>query len=69
MPIGVKQIIGENNVNGKTFLKIPLFKEVAKVKAGQTFGELALMANQPRSASGVCLTNCQFAILEKKDYQ
>lgn len=36
---------------------------------GAAFGELALITDQPRSATVVCKTQCSFAVLEKEDYQ
>ena len=43
-------------------------KEVAKLQTGSSFGELALINNEPRKATIMCLTDCHFAVLEKKDY-
>ena len=42
--------------------------EVAKLKTGSSFGELALINNEPRKATIMCLTDCFFAVLEKEDY-
>lgn len=41
---------------------------VANLKSGDSFGELALINNQPRKATIKCLSKCQFAYLEKEDY-
>lgn len=35
---------------------------------GDSFGELALLHNRPRSASILCTQNCDFGVLEKEDY-
>ena len=33
-----------------------------------SFGELALINNEPRAATVKCLTDCSFAVLEQKNY-
>lgn len=38
---------------------------VAILKEGQSFGEMALVSNQPRLASIQCIENCMFGVLEK----
>ena len=38
------------------------------LEKGASFGELALVKEQPRAASIRCLTECHFATLDKKDY-
>ena len=40
-----------------------------QLTSGMSFGELALINNKPRSATIICNENCDFAILEKKDFQ
>ena len=50
-------------------IRIPHSKEVANLKAGETFGELALMTNQPRNATAMCSMDTTFAVIDKKDYQ
>jgi len=45
-----------------------LEKEVAQMEKGQSFGELALIYDTPRSASIQAKTDCHFAVLEKEDY-
>ena len=52
----------------KRMEEIQWFVEVAKLTPGQTFGELALINREPRSASIKCICNCYFATLEKQDY-
>lgn len=50
--------------------EICILKEVAELKEGMSFGELALMENQPRSATVYCKTqNVYFAVLNKKDFE
>ena len=49
--------------------KIDWFVEVAKLKPGENFGELALMNNAPRDATIKAMTDCQFATIQKNDYQ
>ena len=45
------------------------FIEVAKLSAGQSFGELALINDAPRAATVYCLSECIFAVIERKDYE
>ncbi|CAI2382334.1 unnamed protein product [Moneuplotes crassus] len=42
------------------------YMQVAILKSGSSFGELALISLKPRSATIRCLTNCKFAVLAKK---
>ena len=42
---------------------------ITELKTGASFGELALINDDPRAATVVCKTNCHFAYLEKADYQ
>ena len=44
------------------------FVEVVVLETGQSFGELALINDQPRASTVVCLSDCFFAVLEKSDY-
>ena len=41
---------------------------VAQLHSGMSFGELALLKDQPRSATILCNTDCHFAVLGKGDY-
>lgn len=41
---------------------------VNTLEEGMSFGELALIKDQPRAASIQCITECHLATLEKKDY-
>ena len=41
---------------------------VARLHSGMSFGELALIKDQPRAASIICDTDCHFAVLSKEDY-
>ncbi|CDW81356.1 cyclic nucleotide-binding domain containing protein [Stylonychia lemnae] len=43
--------------------------EVAQLKQGQSFGELALISNKPRAATIKCITDTHFLVLFKKDYE
>ena len=45
-----------------------LEKEVSQMVKGQSFGELALIFDQPRAASIQAKTDCHFAVLEKQSY-
>lgn len=42
--------------------------EVAILRTGQSFGELALIANKPRAATIRCMSDTHFAVLSKQDY-
>lgn len=42
--------------------------EVIEYTTGDSFGELAIIKNQPRSASVFCKTECHFGVLEKEDF-
>jgi CRP-like cAMP-binding protein len=41
---------------------------VAQLGSGVSFGELALIKDQPRAASILCATDCHMAVLLKEDY-
>lgn len=53
IPGGIFQMIGGSQKKSGN-VRIPHMKEVARLSSGQAFGELALMTNQPRSASVIC---------------
>jgi len=42
--------------------------EVVEYTAGDSFGEMAIVKKQPRSASVYCKTECHFAVLEKEHF-
>lgn len=44
------------------------FAYKATLNEGSTFGELGLLEGKPRSAMVVCSEDCEFAVIEKKDY-
>lgn len=46
----------------------PMFTEVAKLKDGKSFGELALIQNKPRAATIKCVQDSHFAVLDKAVY-
>ncbi|EAS00948.1 cyclic nucleotide-binding domain protein (macronuclear) [Tetrahymena thermophila SB210] len=43
-------------------------KKVKELSRGESFGELALINDAPRSASIKCIVDCHFAVLDKKNY-
>merc|ERR1712096_97175 len=43
--------------------------EMAVLEAGYSFGELALVNHEPRSATIKCLENCYFAVLSRNDFE
>ena len=52
----------------KKFNKFEWLQRVGNMKIGQHFGELALINDAPRSATVTALTNCEFAILGRNDF-
>ena len=44
------------------------FTEVLVYNTGDSFGELAVMKNQPRAASILCKTDCHFGVLDRADF-
>jgi CRP-like cAMP-binding protein len=44
-------------------------QEVRTYRVGDSFGELALIQNQPRAASIQCKALCHFAVLRREDYE
>lgn len=47
---------------------IKFFNGVALLKSGDSFGELAIINNEPRKATIKCMSDCKFAYLEKQEY-
>ncbi|CAI2376816.1 unnamed protein product [Moneuplotes crassus] len=48
--------------------KIKYLKKVTTLKNGSSFGELALIMDQPRAASVITTKNCHFATLNRKQF-
>lgn len=65
-PTSVSNLLDGKKTNP---VKIWMFKEVAVLGEGKSFGELALETSKPRAATIQCKADTEFAILEKKDYQ
>src|ERR1700680_1567787 len=40
---------------------------LADLRAGEMFGEIALLDGKPRSANATALTNCELMVLERRD--
>lgn len=49
--------------------RTPLQQESIEYKSGNYFGELALLNDQPRSATVKCKTDCHFLLIEKKQFK
>ena len=45
------------------------FEKIMNIKKGDIFGELALLANKKRAATITCMTDCHFAVLDRKSFQ
>lgn len=45
------------------------FQKVLNVKKGDIFGELALISHRRRAATITCMTDCHFAVLDRKNFQ
>ncbi|KAL4455026.1 hypothetical protein ABPG74_006408 [Tetrahymena malaccensis] len=62
-------------IQGKVGINIKLtkqdvdLKQVKELKAGESFGEIALIYKRPRLATIKCLENCIFGVLSQKSYQ
>src|SRR5262245_18333173 len=41
---------------------------VALIKAGEVFGEIALLDGQPRTADATAQTNCELRVIERRDF-
>ena len=59
----------ENLEEIETFENYEWFVEVVRLNEGKTFGELALIKNDPRAANIFSLTECYFATLNKTEYE
>lgn len=49
-----------------------LMNKVNHMKAGECFGELALLSdkeNEPRMATVLCTENCEFAVLDRQSFK
>ncbi len=52
-----------------TFEKEYYLNEVAEKLTGDSFGELALIEDKPRTATIICKEECHFAILDRVNYK
>ena len=65
VPVSINEILDGKKAG---HLKIIHYKEVAQMREGQNFGELALMTSKPRSATIFCNKDTDLAVLDKADY-
>lgn len=66
VPFGINEVLDGKKLGT---IKLQIFKEVAAMGEGKSFGELALMTSKPRAATIQCKKDSEFAVLEKNDYQ
>lgn len=52
----------------RRFQAVKWFTEACKVHEGQSFGELALLSDEPRAATVRTETACEFAVLSRDDF-
>lgn len=52
----------------KKFQKFEWFIDIKTMVEGETFGELALVKNDPRAATIKCDSDCYFGVIDKIDY-
>lgn len=52
----------------KKFSKFEWFIDIKTMGEGETFGELALVKNDPRAATIKCESDCYFGVIHKQDY-
>ena len=45
------------------------YNDVAHLRPGASFGELALIKNKPRAATIRCLKHCEFAVIARSDFK
>jgi CRP-like cAMP-binding protein len=59
-------------MDGTVRISLPTLKGkqviLADLRAGEFFGEIALLDGKPRSASAVALTKCELLVLERRDF-
>ena len=58
----------KNLADIQQYEKVNWYIEGCKLKAGQGFGELAILNMEARSATVQCITRCYFATLDKQAY-
>ena len=52
----------------KNYNELEWFIEINRLQKGKSFGELALINNEPRAATVICLESCQFATISRENY-
>ena len=58
-----------NYILYKKYKKLEWFVEVVTLTQGQSFGELALINNEPRAATIKTIADCSFGIIGRHDYK
>ncbi|EGR34641.1 hypothetical protein IMG5_005060 [Ichthyophthirius multifiliis] len=66
--IDVKSIIQQETKNGIVEQEIIENVKIRELNKGESFGELALIDKNPRSANIVCLKDCDFITLDKNSF-
>ena len=56
------------NLTSSTLPVEYILKEIKVLNAGLAFGELSLIENKPRAATIICVEDCGFAVLDKKNF-
>lgn len=56
------------NLTSSTLPVEYVLKEIKILNAGLAFGELSLIENKPRAATIICVEDCGFAVLDKKNF-
>lgn len=59
----------EHSLSSTEVLSLENMQEAKVLEVGNSFGELALFSNKPRTASIFTMEDCAFTVLKKKDFK